>query len=95
MTDGMFKVVLERAGGKSKKDGTTELPDGRTLTLHAAHGGAALSVGKVTTVREKSGIIEASNVAGELFVLALEDVFAATVSGGDAGKPGRKAGFLG
>ena len=94
MTDGMLQAGFDRAEVKRKKDGSIELPEGRTLTLHAAHQGVHLSVGKVSWLRVKEGVIEACDVQGEQFVLSQDDVFAAAISGGKTGKPGRKAGFL-
>jgi len=91
----MLQVVFDRAEAKRKKDGSIELPEGRTLTLHAAHDGVALAVSKISWLRIKDGVLEACDVQGEQFVLALEDVFATAISGGSRGKPGRKAGFLG
>jgi hypothetical protein len=96
MTEAMFKAVVQRAEGRKTDDGVVSLPEGRTLTLYAAHDGTSLQVARVTTLSLVDGIVEARDVKGELFLLSLEDVFAASVAG-DANhkKAGRKAGFLG
>jgi hypothetical protein len=95
MTEAMFKAVLERAEARKSDDGVV-LPEGRTLTLYAAHDGTSLQVTRVTGLRLDAGIVEARDAKGETFLLSLEDVFAASVTGDATNKKtGRKAGFLG
>jgi hypothetical protein len=90
-------VVLETAGSKLDKDGWATLPEGRHMTLHAAHGGVPLSLGKVEAVKSAQGIVWARSVKGDTFVVHLDDLFAAAID--RAPEPGgggaRKAGFLG
>jgi hypothetical protein len=96
MTDEMLSAVLETAGAKTSKDGESPLPEGRTMTLYAAHAGVPLTITKIESVRKANGLVKARNAKGETFVLAMDDLFAAAVEGavGDEAS-GRKAGFLG
>lgn len=95
------KAIEEALGGQAERkpgeDGFVALPEGRRITLHAAHGGVGLTVSKVEKIADGGGVIRARNERGELFVLAEGDVFAVTVEGNRAGSTGapRKAGFLG
>lgn len=95
MTEEMLKAVLETAQAKSDKDGWASLPEGRSLTLYAAHNGASLTVTKVEAIRVSHGILRARSAKGQTFLLALDDVFAAALDGGSETASGRKAGFLG
>jgi len=94
MTHDMLKAVLDAAGTK-ENDGWSVLPDGRLLTLYAAHAGVPLTVQKLDAVRVAQTIVHARNHKGETFILALEDLFAAGFDGGTASPTTRKAGFLG
>jgi hypothetical protein len=96
MTETMYTTVLEKAECKKSKDGTAELPEGRTLTLYVAHDGSSMSVSRLTSLRlGQGGIIEARDAKGELYLVSIEDVYAASISGGGS-KTGlsRKAGFI-
>src|SRR4051794_1875369 len=79
MTEEMFRVVLETAGAKHDKDGWAALPEGRHMTLHAAHGGVPLTLGKVEAVKNAQGIVWARSVKGDTFVVHLDDLFAAAI----------------
>jgi hypothetical protein len=94
MTGDMFQAAMDAAGCKAAK-GLYKLPDERFLTLYAAHDGVSLTVTRVIEVDLKDGQLLAENHKGEVFVLALDDVFAASVSGAKDAPAGRKAGFLG
>jgi hypothetical protein len=95
MAEEMLKAVLETAQAKTDGAGATALPEGRSMTLYAAHDGVSLSVGKIESVRLGHGIVRAKNAKGEIFVLAMDDLFAAMVEPGSDAPVGRKAGFLG
>jgi hypothetical protein len=94
MTRDMFMAMLKRAGCKDG-DEQHELSDGRSMTLYLSRDGASLQVGKVVAIKEVDGIVEALNNKGELFMVHLDDLFAASVTGSDEAGPSRKAGFLG
>ena len=95
MTEEMFRVVLETAGAKADKDGWASLPDHHMMTLYVGHNGVQLTVSKVTAVKTVGPICKARNLKGELFVLAIDDIFATALDGGGEAIPVRKAGFLG
>jgi hypothetical protein len=95
MTEEILRAALEAVEAKTDKDGWADLPEGRTMTLYAAHDGVSLNVAKVESLKITHNLVRARSVKGETFLLALTDVFAAALDGG--GRPGhsRKAGFLG
>ncbi|CAN93297.1 hypothetical protein predicted by Glimmer/Critica [Sorangium cellulosum So ce56] len=95
MTDDLLKAALETAEAKTDKDGWAELPEGRVLTIYAAHDGVSLPVTKIEAVSSAGGLLKARSTKGETFVLALKDVFAIALDGGGKGAQARKAGFLG
>ncbi|AGP36388.1 hypothetical protein WME98_43170 [Sorangium sp. So ce296] len=95
MTDDILKAALDTAEAKTDKDGWAELPEGRVLTLYAAHEGVSLPVTKIDAVLSVGGLLKARSTKGETFVLALKDVFAIALDGGGKGAQARKAGFLG
>ena len=96
MTETMFQAVLDKAGVKKGDGGRLQLPEGRALTLYLAHDGTQLQVGKVASLVVDGGMVETEDTKGEVFLLSLDDVFAASVSGeGKDGGGTRKAGFLG
>jgi len=94
MTEVMWKVVLEAADVKVEADGRSVLPEGKALTLYGGHDGVSLTVGKVSAVRLDKGLVHAQNAKGELFLIALEDLFAAGIEGGATTTSTRKAGFV-
>lgn len=97
MTEAMLVTILAEAQAKGDKDAERTLPDGRRITLYAAHDGVPLTVTKVEGVKlVGGGVVKARNDKGESFLLSLEDLFAAAIDGGGSGgSTGRKAGFLG
>ena len=90
----MLESILGRAGCTSE-DGRFLLPEGRTLTLYLARDGASLQVSRVVEVVTRENVVEALDHKGEIFMLGLEDLFAASVTGDSRTGPLRKAGFLG
>ncbi len=95
MTDEMLHAVLETAGAKLDKDGWSVLPEGRLMTLYAAHGGVALTLTKIEAVKVSQRITWARSSKGELYVCNLDDLFAGAMDRGHEPQAGRKAGFLG
>ncbi len=93
MTQEMLKSVLDAIGAKSTK-ADTQIPEGRTLTLHVAHAGAALNVSRVVAIGVSGGLVRARNQKDETYWLSLEDVFAIAVDGGEVATSARRTGFL-
>lgn len=94
MTPEMLDAILQTAEAARAKDGTATLPEKRSLTFHCAHGGVPLTVTRICSLRSEGGLVHAQDQKGELFVFALEDAFAASVSGASPPATARKAGFL-
>ena len=96
MTDEMLHAVLETAGAKIDKDGWSALPEGRLLTLYAAHAGVPLTMAKIEAIKSNQRLAWARSSKGETYVLNLDDLFAAAMDRGHEPQGGgRKAGFLG
>ena len=95
MTEELLHAVLETAGAKPDKDGWSTLPDGRLMTLYAAHAGVPLTIAKIEAVKTNQRIAWARSAKGEIYVVNLEDLFAAAMDRGHEAQAGRKAGFLG
>lgn len=93
MTHDMLRTVLDTANAK-ETDGWQMPADGRQLSLYAAHDGVPLTVQKIEAVKLAHGVLHARNARGEVFMLALEDVFAVAFDAGAALKATRTAGFL-
>jgi len=94
MTGEHLEAILKVAGAKGEKDGWTVLPDGRTMTLHVAHDGAAMTVPRIEALRADGELVYARNPKRELFVVVRGDVFAVALEGeASAGKVVRRAGF--
>jgi len=92
MTKEQLAAVLEVASAKLGSDGWSTLPDGRTLTLYAAHDGVQLVVPRVEAIAVQGDLVKARTAKQEIFVVALADVFAASTEANNA--PARRAGFI-
>ena len=92
MTEEHLTALLKTAEAKKDGDGWHALSEGKHMTLYVGSNGASLSVQRVEAVRQEGQIVRARTVRGEVFVLALEDVFAGAVEG--AKSSNRKAGFV-
>ncbi len=95
MTEEMFRAVLETASAKNDKDGWSALPEGRLMTLYAAHEGVSLTIAKVEAVKASQRTVWARSSKGDTYVVSLDDLFAAALDRGSESASGRKAGFLG
>jgi hypothetical protein len=95
MTDEMLHAVLETAGAKLDKEGWSTLPEGRLMTLYAAHGGVPLTISKVEAVKVSQRVAWARSSKGETYLIHVDDLFAAAMDRGHEPQAGRKAGFLG
>ena len=91
MTQEHLSAILDLLSAKSDKDGWSTFSEGRGVTLYASHGGVQLTVARVEAIAVKSGILRARTSKGEIYIMALEDVFAAAAEA--APTQARKAGF--
>ncbi len=83
----MCEAGAEGAGG------FRDLPEKARLTLYAAHNGVGLTVPEIEAIARKGLAVHARTGKGELYVVQLEDVFAACLDGKLKSKTERKAGF--
>jgi hypothetical protein len=86
--------ALESAGATIVEGGGRKLPEGKTLTVYVAHGGATLTVGKVVGVKIGSGVAELVTTRGEIVFAKELDLVGAMVTGTSDAPAGKKAGFL-
>lgn len=94
VTHDMLKDVLSAASSR-EEDGWWLFPNGRLLSLYAAHEGVSLTVQKIEAIHVAHGLIHARTNKGDTYLVALEDVFAAAFDAAAESKTARKAGFLG
>jgi hypothetical protein len=92
MTQEHWAALIEASGAKKDETGFLVPPEGKLLTLYVASGSATLSVQRIEGVRHEQGLVHARTKKGELFVLALQDVFAGAVE--ETQGSSRKAGFV-
>lgn len=92
MTQEHWAALIEASGAKKDDKGFFSPPEGKLLTLYVSSGSATLSVQRIEAVRLEQGLVHARTKKGELFVLALQDVFAGAVE--EAQGSSRKAGFV-
>jgi hypothetical protein len=92
MTQEHLAAILELISAKTDKDGWSIFGEGRGLTLYVAHEGVQLTVPRVEALMVKGGLMRARTAKGEVYLLALEDVFAAAAEA--AAVNVRKAGFV-
>jgi hypothetical protein len=93
MTEEHLTALLTTAEAKKDDKGFLRAADGRNLSLYAASSGANLTVTKVEAVKIDKNLLYARTARGEIFVLALEDIFAGSVEQ-PSSSTGRKAGFV-
>ena len=91
MTEEHLAALLGAAEAKKDGSGWQKPAEGRLISLHVAANGTGLSVGKIEALRAEKGLLKARTVKGELYVLALADVFAGAVEAPPS--EGRQAGF--
>ncbi len=93
MTQEHWAALVEASGAKKDSDGFFLPPEGKLLTLYVSSGSATLSVQRIEAVRQEQSLVHARTKKGELFVLALQDIFAGAVEETQGGSS-RKAGFV-
>jgi hypothetical protein len=91
MTREQIEAVLKASMAKLDKETGYVLPEGATLTLHAAHSGASVSFSKIESAKFEGELMFARN-AKQVVAVSLADVFALAVEG-TGGQPRRPAGF--
>lgn len=93
MTDEHLQALLGAAEAvKKDKEGFQALAEGRHLTLYAASSGVSLTVSRIAALKRDGGLVHARTAKGELYVLAIEDVFAGAVDLAQTST--RRAGFV-
>ncbi len=93
MERGHLRAILATAGATPGDEGWQLLPEGKFLTLHAAHNGVGLAVARGVAVREEGSLIFLRTLKGETFVLDMSDLFAGAVDGTSTSSA-RAAGFV-
>ena len=93
MTLEHWAALMEASGAKKDDKGYLAPPEGKLLTLYLSSGSSTLSVQRIEAVRQEQGLVHARTKKGELFVLALADLFAGAVEE-TQGSSQRKAGFV-
>jgi hypothetical protein len=91
MTEEHLSALLSAAEAKKDDKGWVGAADGRLFTLYVAYGGAGLTVSRVEVMRIDGKLLHARTNRGELYLLALSDVYAGAIEGPTA--TSRKAGF--
>jgi hypothetical protein len=92
MTQEHWAALVEASGAKKDDKGFLAPPEGKLLTLYLSSGSASLSVQRIEAVRLEQGLVHARTKKGEVFVLALQDIFAGAVE--ETQGSSRKAGFV-
>jgi hypothetical protein len=93
MTLEHWAALIEASGAKKDDKGYLAPPEGKLLTLYLSSGSSTLSVQRIEAVRQEQGLVHARTKKGEVFVLALADIFAGAVEE-TQGSSTRKAGFV-
>ena len=91
MTEEHLAALLAAVEAKKNDKGWSVASEGRSLTLYAAYNGASLSVGRVEAVRSEQKLLYARTKKGEIYILALADVYAGAAE--ESPTVARKAGF--
>lgn len=91
MTEEHLSALLTAGEAKKDDQGAMRPAVGRTWTLYVVSGSASLTVSKVESLRVDKDLLHARTSKGELFIVALKDVYAGAIDAPSGG--GRKAGF--
>jgi hypothetical protein len=93
MTEEHLTAIIGAAEAKKDSQGWWVMPEGRHATLYASSQGSSLTMGRVEAMRLEGPLLKARTVRGEVYVVALVDVFAGQVEPQPQGA--RRAGFAG
>lgn len=91
MTDDHFAAFITAAEAKKDKEGWWTAQEGRHMTLYASFAGSSLTVARIEALRVDGQHVKARTVRGEVYVLALADLFAGQIEPQLQGA--RRAGF--
>jgi hypothetical protein len=84
-------AALKLADAKQEDDWSM-LPEGRSLNLYVAKDGATLNITRIEAVAFEEPLLRARTTSGEVFLVTLNEVFAAAAVGSVAKT--KKAGFI-
>jgi len=93
MTPEHINDILKICEASEGDGGFRELPQKTTLTLYLSKGGVGLTVASIEAMALRGHTVQARTTKGDLYVVALEDVFAANIEGRMKSKTERRAGF--
>lgn len=93
MSPEQVNEILQMCEASAGEGGFRDLPPKTTLNLYVAKNGVGLTVGSIEALAIKGLAVHARTTKGELYVVSLEDVFAAEVEGKAQSKTVRRAGF--
>ena len=93
MTPEHLNDILKICEASEGDGGFRELPPKTTLTLYLSKGGVGLTVPSIEAIAVRGHNLQARTTKGDLYVVSLEDVFAANVEGRMKSKTERRAGF--
>ena len=92
MTRDHLEALLKAAEATDGEDGWVEMGAGRQVNLYAASRGVGLTISRVSSLRIETRWVTAKTARGELYVVAMEDLFAGAVEAPVQGA--RKPGFV-
>jgi hypothetical protein len=91
MTEEHLTAILKAADAKKDGQGWAAVQEGRLVTLYVGSNGSSVTVSRVEALRPVGPLLEARTTKGEVYILAMEDVFAGQVEPQTQGA--RRAGF--
>ena len=91
--DHLQEILQMCDASKANEQGFREFPQKTTLTLYLAKDSVGLTVASIEAVAVRGHQAHARTTKGDLYVISLEDVFAANIEGAAKSKSERRAGF--
>ena len=93
MSPEQITEVLQLCEASAADNGFRELPQKTTLSFYCARQGVGLTVSSVEAVALRGAAVHARTNKGDLYVFAIDDVFAVNIEGKMVPKGPRRAGF--